>query len=146
MKIITHSAEETVAVGIKIGKLLRSGDVIAFSGGLGAGKTTITRGLVLGTGLPDETSSPTFSIVNEYAGNGTVFYHFDMYRISGVSDLETTGFYDYLESGGIIAVEWSENISDELPEGAIYINIRSLGGDAREITVTGDERFEAFSD
>lgn len=148
MKIITRSAEETIALGKKIGGLLRGGDVIAYTGGLGAGKTTITRGISLGMGLGDEVSSPTFALVNEYRGEGTPLYHFDMYRIGSAEELEAVGFYDYLESGGVIAVEWSENVAEELPENTVRIDIRrvSESDSAREITVTGDERFEAIGD
>jgi tRNA threonylcarbamoyladenosine biosynthesis protein TsaE len=152
-EIITRSAEETIRLGEKIGRLLKSGDVVAYKGGLGMGKTTITRGISLGMGLGDEVTSPTFALVNEYRGNALSLYHFDMYRITSAADLETTGFYDYLEDGGVLAVEWSENIAEELPDGTIYIEIsradesyESDGSDssdnARKITVIGDERFE----
>lgn len=153
MRFITRSAEETISLGERIGSLLKGGDVIAYTGGLGAGKTTITRGISLGLGLGDEVTSPTFALVNEYRGEGLSLYHFDMYRITSAADLETTGFYDYMDGDSVIAVEWSENIADELPEGTIYIDIQRVddgivdddaGNDMREITVTGDERFEAI--
>ena len=92
---VTCTPEETIALAKKIGALLRAGDCIAYYGDLGAGKTTFTRGLAIGMGLPDEVSSPTFAIVNEYHGKGAVsLYHFDMYRIMSSDELETTGFYD----------------------------------------------------
>lgn len=141
MTITVNSPEETIEFAKKIGKLLKKGDVIAYIGGLGAGKTTFTRGLAMGLGLEDNVSSPTFSLVNEYHGENICLYHFDMYRIMGADDLETTGFYDYPLEDGVFAIEWSENIFDELPENTIYIHIKPLEGDVRIITVKGDERF-----
>ena len=137
----SSSAEETIALGRKIGERLRGGDVIAFSGGLGAGKTTMTRGIALGMGLRDEVSSPTFALVNEYRGKLRLC-HFDMYRITGALDLESTGFFDYLSDDCVIAIEWSENIADELPDGYITIEFSQISGETREITVIGDERFD----
>ena len=146
MKIRTHSPEETIAAAQKIGTMLRVGDVIAYKGGLGAGKTTFTRGLAIGMGLPDEVFSPTFALVNEYRGNGMVMYHFDMYRIVNAEALETTGFYDYLSENCVIVCEWSENISECLPEHTVTININYLGESEREISVEGDERFDSVWD
>lgn len=143
IKVRTHSPEETVSFAEGIGGLLKAGDVVAYRGGLGAGKTTFTRGLAVGAGLPDEVSSPTFALVNEYRGNGVTMYHFDMYRIMNAEALETTGFYDYMDGSGIIVCEWSENISECLPKGTVNITIEHCGGDEREITVEGDERFDA---
>lgn len=137
----TSSAEETVELGKKLGSRLRGGDIIAYRGGLGAGKTTMTRGIALGMGLRDEVSSPTFALVNEYLGNLRLC-HFDMYRIQGALDLESTGFFDYLSDDCVIAVEWSENIADELPEGYITVEIERVSEDEREITVIGDDRFD----
>lgn len=137
----TFSAEETVELGKRLGKRLRGGDIIAYRGGLGAGKTTMTRGIALGMGLRDEVSSPTFALVNEYAGSLRLC-HFDMYRIQGALDLESTGFFDYLSDDCVIAVEWSENIADELPEGYVTVDIKRTSEDEREITVIGDERFD----
>ncbi len=143
---ITHSAEETIALAEKIGKLLKAGDCIAYYGDLGAGKTTFTRGLAMGLGLPDMVSSPTFAIVNEYHGKGKIsLYHFDMYRIGNSDELETTGFYDYPMDESVFAVEWSENIEDAFPENVIRINISGAGDDIRKITIEtieGDERFD----
>ena len=146
MTIITHSPDETIALGERIGALLRGGEVIAYRGGLGAGKTTITRGISLGMGLGDEVTSPTFALVNEYTGGKLSLYHFDMYRITSAEDLETAGFYDFMNERSVIAAEWSENIADELPDDAIYIDIVRIDDDTREITITGDERFEAIGD
>lgn len=142
--VTTASAEETIAFAEKIGAMLKGGDIIAYKGGLGAGKTTFTRGLAIGMGLPDEVSSPTFALVNEYRGKALALYHFDMYRIMNEEALETTGFYDYLSDDCVIAVEWSENITDCLPKNIITVTIENIGEDKRRIEVKGDERFDHF--
>ena len=142
--VTTSSAEETIAFAEKIGAMLKGGDIIAYKGGLGAGKTTFTRGLAIGMGLPDEVSSPTFALVNEYRGKALTLYHFDMYRIMNEEALETTGFYDYLSDDCVIAVEWSENIADCLPKNIITVTIENIGEDKRRIEVKGDERFDHF--
>ncbi len=141
-KIITRSPEETIAFAQKIGALLRKGDVIAYTGGLGAGKTTFTRGLAIGAGLEDEVTSPTFALINEYRGKLNI-YHFDMYRIEGMDDLETTGFFDYPMEDSVFVIEWSENITEALPENTIYIEIKRIDDVVREITIKGDERFDS---
>ena len=145
-EICVSSPEETIAFAEKIGSLLKSGDIIAYRGGLGAGKTTFTRGLAIGMGLPDNVSSPTFALINEYRGRELSLFHFDMYRIMNEEALETTGFYDYMEEDGVIAVEWSENIEGLLPEKTIIIDIAVTGENERRITVTGDERFDSAWD
>ena len=137
MKIITHSPEETIAFAEKIGKTLKVGDVIAYIGGLGAGKTTFTRGLAKGLGLGDIVTSPTFALVNEYRGENLTLYHFDMYRIENADDLESTGYYDYPMEESVFAIEWSENIESVLPKNTIYISIEYLDEDSRQITVKG---------
>ena len=136
-----HSPRETIEFAENIGKKLKNGDIIAYKGGLGAGKTTFTRGIALGMGLPDDVSSPTFAIVNEYRNEKAVLYHFDMYRIMNEESLETTGFFDYLDGNSVIAAEWSENIEEFLPENTIFIEIEIIGENSRRIEVTGDERF-----
>ncbi|MDE7302275.1 MAG: tRNA (adenosine(37)-N6)-threonylcarbamoyltransferase complex ATPase subunit type 1 TsaE [Oscillospiraceae bacterium] len=141
ISLSTASPEETIAFAEQIGRLLRGGDIIAYRGGLGAGKTTFTRGIAIGMGLPDEVSSPTFALVNEYRGKGLTLYHFDMYRIMNAEALETTGFYDYISEDAVIVCEWSENIADCLPENVITITIETAGENVRKITVEGDERF-----
>jgi len=144
-KITTHSPEETIEFANKVGSLLKGGDVIAYIGGLGAGKTTFTRGIAVGMGLPDEVISPTFSLVNEYSG-ATNLYHFDMYRINSSDDLETTGFYDYLTDNNVLAIEWSENIIDALPKNTIFIKLINLNENTRQIEIDGGERFASIGD
>lgn len=141
MKIITHSPEETIKTAEKLGSLLRAGDIIAYRGGLGAGKTTFTRGIALGMKLGDNVSSPTFALVNEYCGEKMNLYHFDMYRIESEADLESTGFYDYPFEDNVAAVEWSENIAGYLPEHTIYITINTIGENDREIIIEDGGRF-----
>ena len=139
-EFVTHSPAETQALGERLAAQLAGGEVIAFTGGMGAGKTAFTRGLAIGLGAGDVASSPTFALVNEYQGR-LVLDHFDMYRIETWEDLESTGFFDYLEGGAVLAVEWSENIEEALPEPHITVEIAIEEGDRRTITITGDERF-----
>jgi tRNA threonylcarbamoyladenosine biosynthesis protein TsaE len=111
---------------------------------MGMGKTAFTRGLCRGLNIDDsEVSSPTFALVHQYEGKDLTLYHFDMYRVDGVDDLYSTGFFDYLDYGGILAIEWSENIESALPNNTIYITISPVDGepDSREITIEGDNRF-----
>ena len=136
----TNSPGETQALGERLARRLKGGEVIAFTGGMGAGKTAFTRGLSIGLGAGDVASSPTFAIVNEYRGRLTL-EHFDMYRIDTWESLYSTGFFDYLEGGAVLAVEWSENLEAVLPEPHITIEIAMGEGEQRTITVTGDERF-----
>ncbi len=134
------SAQQTEQIAAQLAKELRGGDVLAFRGGLGAGKTAFVRGLAEGLGVTGEVASPTFSLVNEYRGKPPL-YHFDMYRISTMDDLYFTGFFDYLENGSILAIEWSENIADWLPDGVITVTINRLGDEEREILIDGGDRF-----
>ncbi len=134
MKFVSHSAAETEAVGEKFARMLRPGNVVAFLGGLGAGKTAFTRGMARTLSPDADVSSPTFALVNDYGGK-VPFWHFDMYRITTMDDLYSTGFFDYLEMGGILAVEWSENITGALPEDTIYVRITPTGENDREIVI-----------
>ncbi len=133
---LSHSKEETEALGEKLAAELRGGGLVAFTGGLCAGKTAFCAGIARGLGCTDPVSSPTFSIVNVYRGPVT-FAHFDMYRIRSEEDLYACSFYDYLDAGAAVAVEWSENIADFLEEPYIRVEIENLGGDERKITVMG---------
>lgn len=137
----TCSVQETEQLASNFAKELRRGDVIAFTGGMGAGKTAFVRGLAKGLGVTGEVSSPTYAIVNEYRGDPAL-YHFDMYRVESSEDLFTTGYYDYLDEGeSILAVEWSENITDSLPEQTVFVNITPLSENERKIQITGGNRF-----
>ena len=141
MTFTTHSAAETEALGERLAARLTGGEVIAYTGDLGAGKTAFTRGLARGLGITDRVTSPTFTIVNEYEGGRLPLFHFDMYRLSSSDDLYDIGWEDYLARGGVCAVEWSEIVSDALEENElIRVDIKNeCGNDDRTITVTGVE-------
>lgn len=135
---ITNSAEETIAAAGKVAAVLAAGDIILYEGDMGAGKTHFTKGIAKYLGVEDEVTSPTFALVNEYEGRLPLF-HFDLYRIESYDDLYAIGFFDYLDRGGIIAAEWSENISQlkaELGE-VITVRIEKLSENGRKITVSG---------
>ena len=140
LHLISDSESKTEEIAARLAQRLRAGDVIAYTGGLGAGKTAFTRGLARGLGCSGTVTSPTFAIVNSYEGR-IPLNHFDMYRIDGFDSLYSTGFFDYLDGSSVCAVEWSENIPEYLPDNTIYIDIRRIDDDTREITITGDERF-----
>ncbi|MGN0647917.1 MAG: tRNA (adenosine(37)-N6)-threonylcarbamoyltransferase complex ATPase subunit type 1 TsaE [Oscillospiraceae bacterium] len=138
MTILTHSPAETQAFAETLGRQMKKGTCIAFAGSMGAGKTTFTRGLAKGMGLPDEVSSPTFALVNEYHGEGAIsMYHFDMYRVTSPEALETTGFWDYPLEDAVFVIEWAENIADAIPADAVRITITRIDDDTRSITVEG---------
>ena len=137
-KLISNSPAETEAIGERLAKALKGTEVIALFGGLGMGKTAFTRGLARGLGVADGVSSPTFALVNEYAGRCAV-YHFDMYRVTSWDDLYSTGFFDYLDTG-VLVIEWSENIEGALPDDAIRITIsRGEHDDSRIFEIEGVE-------
>ena len=138
MEFITNSPAETENLGAALGKLLPAGTVLAYRGDLGAGKTAFTRGLSRGLGCAELVTSPTYTIVNEYLGGRLPLFHFDMYRLRSSEDLWDIGWEDYLERGGICAVEWSENVADAL-EDAVTITIEKLGETARRITLEGGD-------
>ena len=132
----THSPEETEKIGASLGKILTPGTVIAYRGDLGAGKTAFTRGLARGLGYRDLVTSPTYTIVNEYLGGRLPLFHFDMYRLASADDLWDIGWDDYLDRGGICAVEWSENVAEAL-ENPSLITIEKTGEESRRITIEG---------
>ena len=136
MIFLTNSPAETEAVGCALGKVLMPGTVLAYRGDLGAGKTAFTRGLARGLGCTDIVTSPTYTIVNEYLSGRLPLFHFDMYRLTSSDDLWDIGWEDYLERGGVCAVEWSENVADAL-EDAVNVTIEKLGEDTRRITIEG---------
>ena len=122
MEILSHSEAETEAAGERLGASLSPGTVLAYRGGLGMGKTAFTRGLARGLGCTGRVTSPTFTIVNEYEGRIPLF-HFDMYRLPDSDALFDIGWDDYLDRGGVCAVDWSEQVDDALPEDTIYVTI-----------------------
>ena len=132
---ISKSREETVKIGKNLGKTLSGGEVIAFRGDLGSGKTCFTSGIAKGLGFEGDVTSPTFALINEYLGGRLPLFHFDMYRIDSWDDLYSSGFFEYLESGGIVAAEWSENIENALPLNTIYVEFKKLCENKREIRI-----------
>lgn len=136
MEVYSKSFLETEALGKKFASKLKGNEVIAFYGDLGAGKTTFTRGIADFFNLKHEVSSPTFSLVNEYETPQIKIYHFDMYRINSLEDLESTGFFDYLGKG-IFIIEWSENIDRYLPDETIKIKIENNDQNSRIIYIKG---------
>ena len=144
MTYLTNSPAETEAVGAALANILTPGTVIAYRGDLGAGKTAFTRGLAKGLGCTDLVTSPTYTIVNEYLNGRLPLFHFDMYRLSSSDDLWDIGWEDYLDRGGICAVEWSENVADAM-EGAICVTIEKTGEESRRITIEGGENLADLS-
>lgn len=140
MTYLTNSPEETEALGQRLAQHLRPGDVIAYTGDLGAGKTAFTRGLARGLGITERITSPTFTIVNEYQGGRLPLFHFDMYRLGSSEELYEIGWEDYLGRNGVCAVEWSEIVEDALEEDCIRIDLRRGETDEqRSITIQGVE-------
>mgnify|MGYP004652626085 FL=1 len=144
MHYITHSPEDTEKLGAALAQRLKPGTIIAYTGDLGAGKTAFTRGLAKGLGYTQPVTSPTYTIVNEYLGGRLPLFHFDMYRLASSDDLWDIGWEDYLERGGVCAVEWSENVADAM-ENAIRVDIAKLSDDTREITIEGENANADFS-
>ncbi len=138
MEFITNSPAQTEEIGAKLAERVTPGTVIAYKGDLGAGKTAFTRGIARGLGIVDPVTSPTYTIVNEYLGGRIPLFHFDMYRLSCADDLFDIGWEDYLERGGVCAVEWSENVEEAL-ENPITVTIEKTGEESRKITITGGE-------
>ena len=144
MEFLTRSAEETEHLGSLLALQLLPGDVIAYTGDLGAGKTAFTRGLARGLGIDGAVTSPTYTIVNEYLSGKMPLFHFDMYRLGSSEELFDIGWEDYLTRGGVCAVEWSENVDDALAD-PIRVDIAHCGGDCRKITVTGGRTLAPIS-
>ena len=138
MEYTSNSPQETESLGADLAAKLAPGDVVAFTGDLGAGKTAFTRGMARGLGIRERVTSPTFTIVNEYEGGRLPLFHFDMYRLNSSDELFDIGWEDYLARGGVCAVEWSEIIDDALDGGVIRVDIRRGAHDSqRIITITG---------
>ena len=140
MEFVTHSREETEALGGRLASALAGGRVVAFTGDLGAGKTAFVSGMARSLGVEERVTSPTFTIVNEYEGGRLPLFHFDMYRLGDADELFHIGWEDYLARGGICAVEWSENVAEAIEPDAVRVSIvRGNGDDDRIITIEGVE-------
>ncbi|MCK9444133.1 MAG: tRNA (adenosine(37)-N6)-threonylcarbamoyltransferase complex ATPase subunit type 1 TsaE [Tissierellaceae bacterium] len=122
MEIRLESLEDTERFGVKLGQVLKSGDVVCLNGELGAGKTTLTKSIGIGLGVNDYITSPTFTLINEYSGRLPV-YHFDVYRLENVEDLYDLGFDEYFYGKGVSIVEWAEKIEGLLPEHRLVLDI-----------------------
>ena len=144
MEFLTYSPAQTEELGAALGKILQPGTILAYRGDLGAGKTAFTRGLARGLGYTEPVTSPTYTIVNEYLGGRLPLFHFDMYRLRSSDDLWDIGWEDYLERGGVCAVEWSENVDDAM-ENAIYVTIHKTGEETRRIVIEGGENLADLS-
>ncbi len=141
MTFHTYTAEQTEALGKALGQKLQGGEIIAYEGDLGAGKTAFTRGLAQGLGITMRVTSPTYTVVNEYNGGRLELFHFDMYRLGSSEELFDIGWEDYLLRGGVCAVEWSENVADAM-EDAITVRIEKTGEEERCITIEGGSNCE----
>lgn len=136
-ELITKSPSDTEAFAEKLAERLTGGEIIAFRGGMGMGKTCFTRGLAKALGYTGSVTSPTFALVNEYVGGRLSLFHFDMYRVESWEDLYSSGYFDYIEMGGVIAAEWSENIENALEGKVITVQFERIDDNTRKITVTG---------
>ena len=153
LSIRSSHEDETLNFGQKLGELVEPGQLILLSGDLGAGKTILTQGICKGLGVEEDVTSPTYNLINEYEGDLTV-YHMDLYRLENEEDLYDLGFEDYLESGGIIIIEWPDLVYDLIPAEFIYIKIEVAAKEERimQIEAEGDkgmkliERLEDYAD
>ncbi len=140
--IKTNSADETIAIGERLGKLLSPGNVIALYGDLGAGKTTLTRGIAAGIGLDADIHSPTFTLIHEHAGRIPI-YHVDLYRLSSEQEVETLGLEEYIYSDGVTIIEWGDRMKSMLPVERLDITLKMTGDTERQLIFeTNSEKIE----
>ncbi len=141
MTYTSNSVEETIDIAEKFAEQLKAGDTILYTGEMGVGKTHFTKGIAKHFGIEKGVSSPTFALVNEYIGNETNVFHFDLFRINTYDDLYAIGFFDYFDRDGVLAVEWSENISNlsDYLENVWLIDIAKIGEESRKITIKRKE-------
>ncbi|MCI8329326.1 MAG: tRNA (adenosine(37)-N6)-threonylcarbamoyltransferase complex ATPase subunit type 1 TsaE [Oscillibacter sp.] len=139
MEYLSRGEAETEALGRRLATALMPGCVLAYRGGLGMGKTAFTRGLAQGLGCRGRVTSPTFTIVNEYEGGRLPLFHFDMYRLKDAGGLFDIGWEDYLDRGGVCAVEWSEQVEEAMPPDAVTVTLarHPEREDWRIITIEG---------
>ena len=134
--IHTKTSEETMALGEELGRRLRSGDVVALFGDLGAGKTTFTKGIARGLKLAAEVHSPTFTLIHEHPGE-TPLYHVDLYRLSDEREVEELGIEEYLQAEGVVVIEWADKMKSLLPPDRLDVDLRMTGDTERELTFEG---------
>jgi tRNA threonylcarbamoyladenosine biosynthesis protein TsaE len=125
LEFLSHSPEQTRRLGVRLGELIQSGDLLCLSGDLGSGKTTLAQGIARGWGSLDPVTSPTFILINEYhRADSATLYHFDAFRLSGVAEAEALGWYDLLDGAGPVIIEWPERIAESLPEDRLWVSLR----------------------
>ncbi len=134
MTFVTHSAEETIQLGKKIGSLLQPGAIIAMEGNLAAGKTTITKGIAESLGIEETITSPTFTLISEYEGKMPL-YHMDVYRLDSCEDFINLGVEDLMYGEGVSIIEWSERVREELPKSTITLRLEVREDGGRDITL-----------
>lgn len=142
MRIESFNTKDTFQAGFNMGRDAKKGEIYCLSGDLGVGKTVFTQGFAKGLGIEEAVNSPTFTIVQQYEGGRLPFYHFDVYRIADVEEMEEIGYEDYFYGEGVCLIEWAELIDELLPENRTQITIKKdlkKGFDYREITVCGRE-------
>ena len=142
MIIETNSAKETFLLGEKLGRQAAAGQIYTLNGDLGVGKTVFTQGVAAGLGIAEPVNSPTFTIIQEYEGGRLPFYHFDVYRIGDIEEMEEIVYDDYFFGEGVCLIEWADLIEERLPENIISITIEKnpeKGFDYRKITIEGVE-------
>lgn len=138
MEFIVNTVEETQKLGIQIGKLCNSGDIICLIGDLGTGKTHLTKGIALGLEINESITSPTFNIVNEYDDGRLKFYHFDVYRVNDPDEIAAIGFDEYIFGDGVSVIEWANYIEELIPEDNLTIlleKVPQLGSSFRKVTI-----------
>ena len=134
MTFVTHSAEETIQLGKKIGSLLQPGAIIAMEGNLAAGKTTITKGIAESLGIEETITSPTLTLISEYEGKMPL-YHMDVYRLDSCEDFINLGVEDLMYGEGVSIIEWSERVREELPKSTITLRLEVREDGGRDITL-----------
>ena len=140
-RLESHSAQQTIDLGTELGRRLHRGDVVALHGPLGAGKTTLVKGIALSLHIQEPVTSPSFTLIAEYEGylDGlpVVLYHVDLYRIGHPQEIEDLGLEEILNGSGICVIEWAEKASDFLPESAIQVKVGLLEGQHRLLEIEG---------
>lgn len=129
-RFVTRSREETIALGERLGALLKAGDVLVLTGDLGAGKTQLTKGIAAGMGVEGDVTSPTFTIEMVYEGERMPLYHFDLYRLESADQLEDTGIFDVLGTDGVCSIEWGEQFADEIGDARVDVFVTRLDDEA----------------
>lgn len=130
MSYVSHTTEETIALGKRLGALMQAGDVLVLTGDLGAGKTQLTKGIAAGMGVRDDVTSPTFTIEMVYEGTELPLYHFDLYRLDDPDQLDDTGLFDVLGGDGPCVIEWGEQFSEQLGDERLDVFLSRLDGEA----------------